>query len=72
MGLGTNRDYKSRDIKATATLNIHKQIMNMLMDKFGLDKKTASNMAYDEIIKGFWNKEIKEEEKRIRDKRNRR
>lgn len=69
MGLGTNRDYKTRDIKATATLNIHYKRM-MLLVETGLSKELSSSMAYTEITSGKWNEAIKAEEKRIRDRRN--
>jgi len=70
MGLGTNRDYKTRDIKATAVLKIHNDMTILLIEVMGLDKKVASNQAFEAVTSGKMDRQIKAEEKRIRDRRN--
>jgi hypothetical protein len=70
MGLGTNRDYKTRDIKATAVLKIHNDMTILLVEVVGLDKETASKQAFEAVTSGKMDKQIKAEEKRIRDRRN--
>jgi hypothetical protein len=70
MGLGTNRDYKTRDIKATAVLKIHNDYMILLVEVMGLTKEDASKQAYEAVTNGALSRQIKAEEKRIRNRRN--
>jgi hypothetical protein len=70
MGLGTNRDYKTRDIKTTAVLKIHNDYMLFLMESVGLSREDASRESLEAINNGTMDKRIKDEEKRIRDRRN--
>jgi hypothetical protein len=51
MGLGTNRDYKTRDRVATRKLAAHFKRMGELM-KTGMDREAASKQAYNEICDG--------------------
>ena len=50
-GLGTNRDYKTRDRQVNKDLKNHLKRMNELI-KQGKTKAEASKIAYNEIIKG--------------------
>ena len=49
MGLGINRDYKTRDRNVKRNLKNHLKRMNELI-KEGKTKEEASKLAYDEIM----------------------
>jgi len=49
MGLGTNRDYKTRDNAATINLKLHKILMKRHIAA-GLNTETASKIALCELM----------------------
>ncbi len=51
MGLGNNRDYKTRDRAARVALAIHDARMKELVGK-GLSREEASKQAYMELSAG--------------------
>ena len=67
MGLGTNRDYKTRERYARAHLTVHKMRMDELMKK-GYTCEEASRIAFDEIKNHKHTKQIKKEIEKLKNK----
>lgn len=58
MGLGTNRDYKTRAKTFKVVNFIHQIKMNALMTK-GVRKLEASKIAYNELMAMTWSEKMK-------------
>ena len=62
MGLGTNRDYKTRHRNVKISLAVHNRRMNELIAE-GISRDDASKQAYGEFMNGKLSQYIKEAKK---------
>jgi len=63
-----NRDYKTGNRLIEAKVLVHKRKIELYMEMEKLDNAAASKRAYDEIVSGLHNIEIREEVARLKSK----